>query len=69
MTLYKDIIACSEPTTEKEVLSYFDTDKRIKNMKLKSFTVKLNNFATSMDQYTSYHNPNVDHYDLTAIFE
>ena len=53
MTLYKDIIASSKPTTEKEVLSYFDTDKRIKNMKLKSFTVKLNNIATNMAPYTS----------------
>lgn len=69
MTLYKNIVTSSKPSTAKEVRSYFRDDERINGKKLKSFTVELDNIGTQMDVYTSYHNENANHYDLTAVFE
>ena len=69
MTLYKNIVSSSKPSTAEEVRSYFRDDERIKGKRLKSFTVKLDNLGTQMDPYTSYHNVYANHYKLTAVFE
>lgn len=69
MTLYKNIVSGSKPSTAKEVRSYFHGDERIKGKRLKSFTVELDEIGTQTDPYTSYHNVYENHYDLTAVFE
>ena len=69
MTLSKNIVSSTKPTTAKEVMSYFCDDKRMEGKRLKSFDVKYDNFGTQTDMYTCYHNVNANHYIITAVFE
>jgi hypothetical protein len=69
MTLFKNIVSSTKPTTAEEIRNYFHDDERIKGKRLKSFDVKYDNFGTQMDDYTCYHNVNANHYNITAVFE